>query len=129
MNNDFYDFLMTELPNITEEFENDSQRVHEICILLSVDQDSIPETFYRLYVSPIGVDQNLMTNAMSYFAGAGFLHIECDCHPSDKIVCDINDIPENQFFELGQSDRESNSDRYLGLKEDIESLRQDISEC
>jgi hypothetical protein len=120
---------MTELPNITEEFDNDSQRVHEICILLSVDHNGIPETFYRLYVSPIGVDQTLMTNAMSYFAGAGFLSIECDCDPSDKIVCDINDIPENQFFELGESDRESNSDRYLGLKEDIESLRQDISEC
>jgi len=127
--NDYFKFLMFELPSITEEFDTDSERVHEICVLLAVDGKDIPETFYRLYVTPIGVDQTLMNNAMSYFTGAGFLNIKCDCEIDSQNYCELALTDDNIFYDMGQQDRENMSENYVRIYKEIKTLHMELSEC
>ena len=127
--NEFYEFLMFELSSITEEFDNDEQCAHEICTLLSVDGHPVPETFYRLYMAPININNLTMTNAIGYFTGAGLLKIDCDCEPSDKIYCEISDIPNNPYYVAGMNAMMNHSENWVNTKARISSLYLELIEC
>lgn len=127
--NDLYEFLMFELSSITEEFDSDEQCAHEVCVLLSVDGHSVPETFYRLYTAPLDINKMTLVNAISYFAGAGFFSIDCDCDPSDKICCEINDITVNPHYEAGKNAMMNGSDNWLEIKSSISTLYSELSKC
>jgi hypothetical protein len=120
---------MFELSSVTEEFETEEQCAHEVCKLLSVDGHSIPETFYRLYAAPLNINQLTLMNAVSYFTGAGFLKINCDCSPEMKTYCEIPDIEVNPHYEAGKNAMMSKSDNWVVTKSNIASLYLELIEC
>jgi hypothetical protein len=99
-----YHFLMDELDLVNEEFDNPSQAAHEVCVLLSVDGHSVPETFYRLYTANINIEEFCLINAVAYFTGAGILDVQCDCSDTDKPLCDIANIKNTDFYHAGFKD-------------------------
>jgi len=123
---DFYEFLMDELGSVTEEFETDSECAHEICTLLSVDGNNIPETFFRLYTANLSINQLTMLNAVSYFCGMGLMSVDCDCESHNKSICEINIIEDSPFYEKGEQDKFDNSSTWIQVNNSINSLREDI---
>lgn len=118
-----YQFLMDELYTVTEEFENTSHAAHEVCVLLAVDGEPIPETFYRLYTANLAIDPIIVMNAVCYFSGAGIIQVDCDCADNDKAICDIHSIKNTDFFHAGFKDGVEHPERIALIMEHIEQLR------
>lgn len=118
-----YHFLMDELHTVTEEFENPSHAAHEVCVLLCVDGQQVPEIFYRLYSANLKVDEMVLINAVSYFAGAGLLTIDCECSDDSKPLCDIHNIKNTDFYHAGFKDGVEHPERIQLILEHIEQLR------
>lgn len=123
---EFYTFLMEELLTITEEIDNPSSIAHEVCLTFALDNNPLPESFFKLYTAPVKVDQDLLYNALAYFCGAEFLTVNCDCEPGDKPYCDINNISQNSFFDLGHEDFNEMTEDWMSISQTIESLREAI---
>jgi len=121
--NSYYEFLMYELKDIEEEFDIPSHIAHEVALLFSLPKSPIPETFYRLYISPLSIDYSIMYNALSYFSGAGFVNIDCDCISGNKSLCDINGIEESAFYEKGAQDALDGTTQYRGILDSVSKLR------
>ncbi len=118
-----YQFLMDELHTVTEEFDNPSHAAHEVCVLLSVDEGTLPETFYRFYTARVNIDPIILINAVSYFSGAGLIKVDCDCSDEDKSLCEIHSIANTDFYHAGFKDVMEKSDRIEKIIEHIEELR------
>ena len=123
---EYYNFLMFELKDIEEEFDIPSQIAHEICLLLSVEKNFVPESFFRLYVSNLETDYSVLYNAVAYFSGADFLEIECDCAESDKILCDLNSVSESAFYEIGAEDFANTTYKWEKINKSIQMIRTSI---
>lgn len=119
----YYNFLMYELKDIEEELQDPSLIAHEVCLLFSLQGNSIPETFYRLYISNLSTDYVLLYNALSYFTGCGWLTVECDCSSEDKSLCDIHGIPESAFYDKGVQDAQNNTEQFRGIGNSISKMR------
>lgn len=118
-----YHFLMDELHTVTEEFENTSHAAHEVCVLLAVDGQPVPETFYRLYTANLTIDPIIMMNAICYFTGVGILQVDCDCSDHDKAICDIASVRNTDFFHAGFKEAVEHPERIELIEEHIEQLR------
>lgn len=120
---DYYNFLMYELKDIEEEFDNPSTIAHEISLLFSLQNSSIPETFYRLYIGELSTDYSIIYNAIAYFSGCNFLNIECDCSNENKTLCDLYSISESAFFDKGREDMGHSTDQYTSIDNSIQKMR------
>jgi len=120
---DYYNFLMYELKDIEEEFDNPSNIAHEISLIFSLENNYIPETFYRLYIANLDTDYVMIYNAASYFSGTGFLNIQCDCSGENKNLCDIHGISESAFFDKGVQDKINNTPQYTAIRDSIAKMR------
>jgi hypothetical protein len=123
---EYYNFLMFELKDIEEEFDIPSQIAHEICLLFSSGNSSIPESFFRLYLSKLDTDYSILYNATAYFSGAKFLKIECDCQQSDKILCDLYSVSESAFYEIGAKDFVNTTSKWQKISQSIQMIRTSI---
>jgi hypothetical protein len=124
--NAFYEFLMQDLHTIKEVFEDDYEIAEEICTLLSVDGSPIPEIFWRLYICKVNIDFSKFMGVTSYFVGAGLLQITCDCSNEDSFLCEIPAFDKNSLFEVGKIDRDTMSDNFIKVTNNIESLRMEM---
>lgn len=123
---EYYNFLMFELKEIEEEFDIPSQIAHEICLLLSLENNSIPESFFRLYVSNLDTEYSILYNAAAYFTGARFLKIECDCSESDKMICDLHSVSESAFYDIGVDDFKNKTTKWQKINQSIRMIRTSI---
>jgi len=123
---EYYNFLMFELKDIEEEFDIPSQIAHEICLLLSLENNLIPESFFRLYLSKLNTDYSVLYNAAAYFSGAKFLKIECDCPESDKMLCDLHSVSESAFYEIGADDFANTTSKWQKISQTIQTIRTSI---
>lgn len=123
---EYYNFLMFELKDIEEEFDIPSQIAHEICLLLSLENNFIPESFFRLYLSKLDTDYSVLYNAAAYFSGAKFLKIECDCPESDKMLCDLHSVSESAFYEIGADDFANTTSKWQKINQSIQMIRTSI---
>lgn len=124
--NDYYNFLAFNLNEVTTEFEHPSQAAHEMCLLLSVDKTGIPETFYRMYISAVDLPEELIINASAFFIGSKFLKVICDCDSSDKTFCEIYNIQENAFYEMGYDEFLDQTERWKSMMSSLNNLRKEI---
>lgn len=121
---DYYNFLALDLASINEAgFVDPSQIAYEVCLLFSINKDVMPESFFRLYTTPVDIDYNILINSVSYFSGAGFLNIECDCSEASRHVCDINNIHQNEFFLMGSAEKQTNSIQWISMRDGIDRYR------
>lgn len=126
--NDFYEYLMLEMATqINSEWDHEYHRAHELCFLLSLDSEPVPETFFRLYAANIECDSTVIENALAFFSGLGLLNVQCDCLPEDKIVCEYHLIEESPFFLRGQQSLAENSAVCKDLTKRLASIREDFS--
>lgn len=120
---DYYNFLMMNLSEINDqEFDSPSKVAYEVCILLSLNKDSIPESFYKMYTCNIHVPEVIMTNALAYFSGAKFLSVACDCSEDDAYFCNFANIADNQFYELGSLDKKHATDDWTAIDQCVTAL-------
>lgn len=117
MDNEIFDFLMFDLGEVADAFEDDSKRAEEIMIILSAVSGNIPETFYRLYTTPLlvgpkAIDEDVMKRALNYYSGIGEVSVFCDCEPGDQYLCDIHDMSHNEYFEFGEESIGSTKEWY-----------------
>jgi hypothetical protein len=121
---DFYNYLMFEMAfDINSELESNSEKAHELCFVLSLSYDPIPETFFRLYCSGTDVPPEYFINALAFFQGANLLSVFCDCSPQDKHMCEIYHSLEGPFFEAGQKAVAEKEDIWLELDARIHEMR------
>lgn len=124
---DIYNFLMFDLNNISDEFDDANQAAHEVCLLLSVDTTGLPETFYRLYTSSLSIDTEIIRNATAFFVGAGFLNIHCDCEGFDKAYCDILTVENNEFYDIGSRDLNYQNKKWTSISNSLQNLREALA--
>jgi hypothetical protein len=123
--NDFYEYLMMELEEIVEAFNSPAERARELCVLLSLDGEIVPETFFRLYVANLQIPEVIMNAVLANFVGLGQLVVECDCI-EDKLLCDINSVYDHDSFDAGLFSL-NEGDGYLDYIEGrISAMREDI---
>lgn len=99
----YFEWLLDDLSEVIEEFEDDSARAHQVMVILSAVDGEIPETFYRLYTDQLNIDQEFLRNALAYFSGIGEITVECDCEDCDKSLCDIHGLDANVFYDFGKN--------------------------
>jgi hypothetical protein len=124
---DFYEYLMLGMAaDIKSEWENPSHRAHELCFLLSLDAQPVPETFFKMYSSNLDCTPETVENALAFFTGVGVLSVACDCSPQDKVLCEINSIEDSPFFLKGKQAVRENSEECEILTGRIASVREDL---
>lgn len=123
--NEFYEYLMLEMADeINGQWEEESDRAHELCFLLSVDGKVIPETFWNFYVAGVGAPHENLTNAAAFFSGMGLLTIDCDCESEWKTSCAIHNIRESEFYESGENCMMNEQDVWLELIKRVVDVRE-----
>lgn len=121
---DFYQYLMLEMADdINSQWDHEYHRAHELCFLLSLDSKPVPETFFRIYASNIACENAVIENALAFFSGLGLLDVNCDCHPEDKVICDIHMIEESPFFTRGRQSLADNSYLCQNLTQRLARIR------
>lgn len=124
---DYYNFLMFELESINDfGFEDPNQIAFEVCLLLAINKDSLPESFLKLYTSVLTIDNELIKNALAYFCGSGFLQVECDCHSQSEEYCLATEIPEQDMFFWGNAELQLQSDQWKQMESSISRYRQTV---
>lgn len=125
--NEFYRYLMLEMASeINNEWEESSQKAHELCFLLSLDGHEIPETFFRLYACGVDVQEEVIVNALSFFTGMGLIKVNCDCSDEWQSSCEINSISESHFYEAGKSCVSNKEEVWTNLVDRVTSMRSDF---
>ena len=124
--NEYYDFLMNELKDVVDSFESDNERARELCVVMSLGPQPIPETFYRLYIANLQIDPVYVKNAVSYFMGLGKLEIDCDCSPEDKSICDILEMKQSPHFFAGQTSCFAGDNEYDSISSKISTMRLEV---
>jgi hypothetical protein len=122
---EFHQYLMNEMASeINTTWESDSEKAHEMCFLLSVDGQPVPETFFRFYAANINAEYSSIFNAACFFSGMGLLNIQCDCEHDFKNCCELLDITESPFFAKGQEFVRSNRNEWAQLVAQIVEVRE-----
>lgn len=111
---------LSEINN--QEFDSPSKVAYEVCVLLSINNDSIPESFYKMYTCNINIPEVIMTNALAYFSGANFISVTCDCSEDDYHYCNFAQIAENQFYQIGLLDNKHKTEDWIALDQYISAL-------
>jgi hypothetical protein len=125
--NEFYEYLMLEMASdINGEWQESSQRAHELCFLLSLDESPIPEVFLRFYASKVDANEELVMNAVAFFSGMGLLDIHCDCAAEWKNSCDIFNVAESDFYEAGISCKTNEENLWNELTSRLCSVREEF---
>lgn len=107
------EYLMFDVVGeINESFASESERAHEFMVILAAVGGNIPETFFRLYLVGLDVDEKIIENALGYFMGVGLLNVSCDCEDCDKSLCSIDSISKNEYYDHGESSVGHSSDWY-----------------
>jgi len=120
-------YLMLEMSkDINEVWENNSDRAHEFCLLLSLTGQPVPETFFKMYLANVDCNQETLYNAVAFFTGLGFLKIECDCENHDKLLCDLNYTEDSSFFKIGEDFFQSKDKVWSSLRSRIDSLQHEL---
>jgi hypothetical protein len=123
--NEFYEYLMLEMAgDIKGTWEDESQRAHELCFLLSLDGHKIPESFFKFYSCNVDVPHEKILNAAAFFSGMGLIEIECDCKDEWKTCCDFNRIEESEFYEAGEDCMTTEQEVWYDLIQRVVDVRE-----
>jgi hypothetical protein len=100
--NYFYEYLMFDMAeDINSSWDTESERAHEFCFILSLLEDEVPETFFKMYASQINASEQCIENALAYFSGMNLLSVFCDCAPDWKSTCEIYNLEDSKFYQIG----------------------------
>jgi hypothetical protein len=123
----FFDYLMSDMAeDINSEWEDNSEKAHELCFLLSLEGSPVPETFYNIYSANLSIPAEILENATAFFHGCGFLTVDCDCKPREKPLCFINSIDKNLFFLKGKESADKKDKTWLSLNDRILTMKESL---
>lgn len=118
-------YIIEDMAEVTEYFDDPSEQAKQICIILSVFEGIIPETFFRLYTDTLDIDKEILYNAVAYFTGMGKMWVVCDCE-QDAMLCDMLPSAQGPFYELGQMAACTQSDAWVFLGDLILAMKTGI---
>jgi hypothetical protein len=54
-----------------------------------------------MYDSQINASEQCIENALAYFSGMNLLSVFCDCAPDWKSTCEIYNLEDSKFYQIG----------------------------
>ncbi len=121
------EYLMFELSDAVDYFDDVDMQIQEICVVLAASSDLMSETFLRMYTEGLKVDQANLAIAIAFFSGLDLLHIVCDCEASDKPLCDFHYVGHNRYYEAGMDSLQKKDNIYFEMTQRVAAMRRDIN--
>ena len=126
--NEYYQYLMEEMSSdLNEQWQDDSERAHEFCFILSLTDQPVSETHFNFYAANVDVNPQSLQNAAAFFRGMNFLHVTCDCEDHEKADCSFFNVSESPFYSVGLSFLFHENEIWESMKNRISDVKSELN--